>query len=174
MGNCCSNSTLLNAPSQEETSLLNGDSGVEQSSSSLTNATYDSLALKDTASIQNYDDMLQELATQTANNLINISDQIDDSKGLAPAHINHDYKRILSDFDSSTNMLTYTPSIKHSKQKTRKLTSSILYSLILPKSPPSFELELVDMAANQVAISMSEFSTNYVGNVFVPFGVNRT
>ncbi|PVV04378.1 hypothetical protein BB560_001133 [Smittium megazygosporum] len=129
---------------------------------------YDSISTRQGAQSIKQEDVLQSLASQTANNLINISEQnLEQVESSSP--LNKSYAQLLSAFDNASNLSGFIPSVKKNKNNKYSLSPSALYSLAISDPDPESELELVDMAVDQITNTLNELSTIYIGNALVPF-----
>ncbi|PVZ96741.1 hypothetical protein BB558_000838 [Smittium angustum] len=178
MGALCCKSAPEPELTDERTLLLSNDQNNDSQSNS--KITYDDLVTLEIDRMKE-DDLLQKITLQTANEMINVSNQAS-SNNILPKRSAKSYKQIVLDFDQNIDMSKYMPKILVSNainqvQSTNnenilstnvEEANAFILGLINSEHDQK-DLELVGAAANHVAKTMSEFSLQYVGEVFIPF-----
>ncbi|OMJ23252.1 hypothetical protein AYI69_g5050 [Smittium culicis] len=172
MGALCCKPLTQSYNNIESSSLLVQDETPQ--SPLMQNTSYDELASENNQRIIKEANLLNQISSSTANDLIDISSQPIYPKDSAPDPIsNSDYKQLLQYFDSRVDMSLQLPKLNlfsDFDNKTNLSDQSIFSRLFInPSLEDAKDLELIERVSSNISKTMSEFKLEYTGPIFVPF-----
>ncbi|OMH82074.1 hypothetical protein AX774_g4459 [Zancudomyces culisetae] len=152
----------------EETCLLT-DTHISEQPNEVTNqVSYDDLTLNRSQKIKD-EERLQLLTVETANKLINVSEQSFFINYQPAKEVSKEYKNLLLEFDKTTDMSQYLPPVKGLGDKYIEMgrTDFDICKVLLSNEKLRDDVKFINQAADNVADALDSFHLVCENEIFV-------